>query len=294
MESDKYKPSLVFIENIKGELKYKAGNPEGTSIYFVKKVPGKNGIPQKILREIKALKKLNEQNQNIISLRIEADDDLYLIYPFYNISLYDLIKKRKEFTNDQLFYIVKQILTGLSYIHNNNIIHRNIEPKNILLTSSGNVVITGFGSSRDISNIMTIYKTSCYTALEVLLGDNNYNDTIDSWSLGCIMVEMKMYVKLFDEDDEILLAQQILKTFGDPECEYPFSKLFEVEKYKKPESFEQILQQKYGNIFDKKFLEVVKEFLITNKHHRLSARNALELTVFLTEYEVECNFSNEN
>lgn len=96
---------------------------------------------------------------------------------------------------------VRQILTGLSYLHNGDIIHRDIKGANILVDNKGTIKISDFGISKKLeaSNILSGTKNSrhrpslqgsvFWMAPEVIK-QTSYTRKADIWSLGCLVVEM--------------------------------------------------------------------------------------------------------
>lgn len=105
----------------------------------------------------------------------------------------DLILKRAgRIPEPILAKITEAVLKGLSYLHDkHSIMHRDVEPSNILVNSSGEIKICDFGVSGQLINSManTFVGTRSYMSPERLKG-SNYNVLSDIWSLGLSLVEM--------------------------------------------------------------------------------------------------------
>ena len=88
---------------------------------------------------------------------------------------------------------MKQILTGVLYLHKNKIVHRDLKPENMLYdTESKLVKISDFGTAVELTNpnkkLSEIIGSPLYIAPEVLAG--RYNAQCDTWSCGIILYVM--------------------------------------------------------------------------------------------------------
>lgn len=88
---------------------------------------------------------------------------------------------------------LKDIAKGLQCLHNNNVVHRNLNPAKVLIDDKGNAKITDFVVSKILKNIHSlVYKTVQsygYMSPEVLRGEM-YNSGADIWSLGCMAYQL--------------------------------------------------------------------------------------------------------
>ena len=90
-------------------------------------------------------------------------------------------------------YYFSQLINGVKYLDEHKIIHRDIKPKNLLLTNDKQVLkICDFGLAKNktgLSKMYTICGSPLYMAPE-MFKDKSYDATVDIWSVGIIMYEM--------------------------------------------------------------------------------------------------------
>ena len=124
-----------------------------------------------IVRERELNKRLN--HINIVHLVDSFENDLYyfLVMEYIpNRSLEYYISKKKSLTikEEKIIPIFKQIIRGLICIHDNNIMHRDIKPDNILFDNNNIVKIADFG-------LATLFKTNTNVNEDPALFDENKN-----------------------------------------------------------------------------------------------------------------------
>lgn len=129
------------------------------------------------------------------------DDKLWLVMEYCGAgSITDLVKSTKgqSLREDWIAYVCREILRGLSHLHANKIIHRDIKGQNVLLTENAQVKLVDFGVSaqldRTIGRRNTFIGTPYWMAPEVIACDENpdatYDNRSDLWSLGITALEM--------------------------------------------------------------------------------------------------------
>ena len=183
---------------------------------------------KRVIREIIVLKSFS--HENLLTLKaIHLDEkpgkfyNVYLITDLMDFDLFKVIRRgRDELTGEHIQYIMYQIFLGLYMLHENNIIHRDIKPNNILLNDSCDLKICDFGFAREVQDddnmdITEYVVTRYYRAPEIMLNSRKYGSEVDIWSVGCTFFELLNCNILFGgTKNYIHLLGKILGLLGTP------------------------------------------------------------------------------
>ena len=183
---------------------YKAFNINDGNIFVVKKYNCENGAKcENYFNEVKIYEHLNHPNiiKYIFSEQISNYYFLYLEY-IPGGSIKNMIDQFGGFNEILIRKYTKQILSGLKYLHDKKIIHRDIKCANILIGNNGFIKLTDFGCSKKISMKLakkdsssngeyctSLKGTIPWCAPEVIC-HKKYGKKADIWSLGCTLIEM--------------------------------------------------------------------------------------------------------
>lgn len=177
-------------------------------------------------RELKLLRHMNHENIiGILDIFTPQDclndfQDVYMVTQLMGADLNSVLKCQ-QLSDDHVKFLVYQILRGLKYIHSAGVIHRDLKPSNIAVNEDCELRILDFGLARMADNEMTGYvATRWYRAPEIMLNWMHYNQTVDVWSVGCIMAELLTANTLFPGTDHIDQLTKILQLVGRPSAEF--------------------------------------------------------------------------
>lgn len=170
--------------------------------------------------EIDILTKI--QHPNIIRVWdvYETKEALFIVMDLCRgDELYDRIVSRVHYDEYDARIVMRQVLEGVAYLHDNGIIHRDLKPENILLKDRkdpGQIVISDFGLAKlmpDEGLLFTACGSPQYVAPEVLIGEG-YNFTVDMWSCGVIAFALLSgYTPFSSEDTQTLFRMIVQMTY---------------------------------------------------------------------------------
>lgn len=125
----------------------------------------------------------------------ELDEETLSVYLEYvsGGSIHKLLQEYGPFREPVIQNYTRQILSGLSFLHARNTVHRDIKGANILVDPNGEIKLADFGMAKHITSCSSVlsFKGSPYwMAPEVVMNTSGYGLAVDIWSLGCTILEM--------------------------------------------------------------------------------------------------------
>lgn len=246
-----------------------------------------DGVPSTAIREISLLKELD--HLNIVKLLdiIHADNKLFLVFEYLNLDL----KKYMELypnKNGMPLNLVKsylfQMLQGIAYCHTHRILHRDLKPQNLLLSTEGLIKLADFGLARafgvPIRSFTHEVVTLWYRAPEILLGCKYYSTEVDIWSIGGIFSEMATHKVLFKGDSEIDQLFQIFRVLGTPD-EKSWPGVSELSDYKSTfPNWQRSNLSKHAPQLNEDGIDLLSKLLVYKPDERITARSALQHPFF--------------
>lgn len=145
-----------------------------------------------IMHELELLQKLSHPHIVKFLGYYEVDDYLFFVMEYVeNGSLNETMKKFGVFPEELLVLYIAQVLQGLKYLHDQNVIHRDIKGCNLLLTKEGKIKLADFGSCTNaaVDKQFTVVGTPFWMAPEIISVEGG-EKVSDIWSLGCTIIEL--------------------------------------------------------------------------------------------------------
>ncbi|XP_042578638.1 mitogen-activated protein kinase 11-like isoform X2 [Cyprinus carpio] len=257
---------------------------------------------------------------------LEEFNEVYLVTNLMGADLNNIVKFQR-LSDEHVQFLIYQLLRGLKYIHSAGLIHRDLKPSNvavnedcelrvrktlllILLQSihrkylnyhsaflllififfNQNCQILDFGLARQTDDEMTGYvATRWYRAPEIMLNWMHYNQTVDIWSVGCIMGELLKGKVLFPGNDYIDQLKRIMEVVGTPTPDV-LKKISSEHAQKYIQSLPHMPQQDLEKIFrgaNPLAVDLLKKMLVLDCDGRISASEALCHSYFSQYHDPE-------
>lgn len=156
-----------------------------------KKMMIKHNQKDKMTQEINIHRQLSHANVVRFLSFFDDSQNVYIVLELCKQrSMMELHKRRPVVTDYECRFYIHQILEGVRYLHDNQIIHRDLKLGNLFLNDKLNVKIGDFGLATQIKYEGERKKTLCgtpnYIAPEILT-KKGHSYEVDIWSIGCVM-----------------------------------------------------------------------------------------------------------
>ena len=148
-----------------------------------------------------------------IKFAFQDSQNLYLLTEFMQGGeLFFHLYREKRFNDDKAKFYLVEIILAIEFLHKKKMMYRDLKPENVLIDKNGHIKLTDFGLSKILSKdkekTYTICGTPQYLAPEILTCDG-YDDSVDWWSLGCIMHKMLIGTEPFHFNKDESLSPEL-------------------------------------------------------------------------------------
>ncbi|KRX41485.1 Serine/threonine-protein kinase 4 [Trichinella murrelli] len=173
---------------------YKAIHKSTGQCLAVKQVPVDTDL-QEIIKEISIMQQCDSPYVVKYYGSYFKNSDLWIVMEYCGCgSVSDIMRLRKQTLNEnEIAVILRDVLTGLQYLHSRRKIHRDVKAGNILLNTEGHAKLADFGVAGQLTDTMakrnTVIGTPFWMAPEVIQ-EIGYDCKADIWSLGITALEM--------------------------------------------------------------------------------------------------------
>ncbi|VUC36508.1 unnamed protein product [Clonostachys rosea] len=171
-------------------------------------------VEEEARSSIKIQSEMDHPNVLKVFGHFEDEEKIYVLMELCREgSLWDLFRKNTKLPEPQAAKFIAQLARALTYIHGKNIIHREINPENILIGSDGEIKVSGFIWSKPLvdGRCSGVCGLLDYLAPELLKPSPQiYNTMVDVWCLGVTVFELLVGEAPF-EDTPMMTQRRISK-----------------------------------------------------------------------------------
>ncbi|KAJ1306190.1 hypothetical protein OPQ81_010899 [Rhizoctonia solani] len=180
----------------------------------IKQIPKAHSA--QLTREIHHHRRLHHRHVTQLFEIIATESSIWLVTELCaGGELFDyLVEKGGRLEESEARRIIGELCLALDYVHREGVVHRDLKLENVLLDERCTVKLGDFGFTREFDKgklLETFCGTTGYAAPEMLAGKKYMGTEVDIWSLGIIMYCLLVGALPFDDDDEDVMRDKIIK-----------------------------------------------------------------------------------
>lgn len=121
------------------------------------------------------------------------------------------IHRNRRFSNEIARFFTAEIVLAFEYLHNIDVLYRDLKPENVLIDRNGHLRVTDFGFAKRVSDrTWTLCGTPEYLAPEIILS-RGYAHAVDWWALGVLIYEMRSGYAPFYDQNQMEMYKKIVE-----------------------------------------------------------------------------------
>lgn len=187
------KPDSLRLENVEKDRNYSVESSRAHQIRAQYTRGDQPSLPGEIVR-----KTLEILSLKLHVIRVASFQDQRYVYMLFEYisggELFSRLRKDGRFSNDVALFYACEIFLAIQYLHQRNVVYRDLKPENLLIDKNGHIKITDFGFAKQLdqsNRTLTLCGTPEYLAPEIIKGAKvGYGKSVDWWALGILIFEM--------------------------------------------------------------------------------------------------------
>ncbi|KAF8718781.1 hypothetical protein HU200_025084 [Digitaria exilis] len=175
-------------------------------------------LRESLLSEVDILRRIRHDNVITLHDSIKDHGRIYLILEYCRGGdLHAYLQRHKRVSETVAKHFIRQLASGLQMLRDNNVVHRDLKPQNILLVENNEnslLKIADFGFAKFLQPFAlaeTLCGSPLYMAPEVMQAQK-YDAKADLWSVGVILYQLVTGIPPFNGDNQIQLLKNVLRS----------------------------------------------------------------------------------
>eukprot|EP00357_Protocruzia_adherens_P018021 CAMPEP_0114981574 /NCGR_PEP_ID=MMETSP0216-20121206/5617_1 /TAXON_ID=223996 /ORGANISM="Protocruzia adherens, Strain Boccale" /LENGTH=415 /DNA_ID=CAMNT_0002343255 /DNA_START=64 /DNA_END=1311 /DNA_ORIENTATION=+ len=189
------------------QVKYKFDH----KIYALKVLKKKALIEDHLEESTRTERRLYEilDHPHIVAMKyaFQTEKKLYIVFEYHNGGeLSTLLKRQGKFDEQSVKVLIAQLISAIEYLHSKGIMHRDIQLRNLLMDTKGQIKLVDFGLAKEVDGTTKTFCSSpYYSAPEMIKSSKGYGKSVDWWAVGIATYELLTgYPPFFHENPKEL------------------------------------------------------------------------------------------